>query len=171
MKFIKNLLTDHVQRYPNMQLEDVYKLLQQAALGAGHAADSIESLESAFEQELSTLGDGPTELLIDPISPDGKIARAHIRALAASKINPKVLFEAFVKTTRDEIESKDKLRKFCNCVIDISEEDILPFPSIDIQNLFSELLERDLPILRHSDIFREAYKPAYRIINLDYFPS
>ena len=37
MKFISQLLTAHLQRYPRMQLEDIYKLLHQAALGPEHA--------------------------------------------------------------------------------------------------------------------------------------
>ena len=59
MKFVGQLLGHHLQRYPLMQLDDVYKLLQQSALGAGHALDDEQALRETFDAEIASMGGGP----------------------------------------------------------------------------------------------------------------
>ena len=76
---MNKILQDHLARYPKMQARDVYKLLHQAAMGSEHAVTDIASARAWLERELAEIGPGPAEPLVDPISPDGQIARIHLR--------------------------------------------------------------------------------------------
>ena len=51
MKFIGQLLGQHLQRYPRMELTDIYKLLHQAAIGAGHAIRHPTQARAALHAE------------------------------------------------------------------------------------------------------------------------
>ena len=171
MKFVGQLLGHHLQRYPLMQLDDIYKLLQQSALGAGHALDDITPLRESFDSEIESMGSGPEEPVADPISPDGRLARIHLRAYLEAGHGVDSLFDAFVQTAREYPPAADKLVKFCGCVADLAAAGGIAFDQSDVAQYFSKIAHDGYPIVRHSAAFHKAYKPAYRVVCLDFLPA
>jgi len=171
MKFVGQLLGHHLKHYPLAQLDDVYKLLHQAALGAGHAMDDVTALRERLDTEVATLGAGPEEPLAEPISPDGRLARVHLRAYLQAGHSVDSLFDAFVQTAREYPASPDKLAKFCGCLADLAEVGGIPFDRAEVSRYFEKIAEEKYPVVTHSDSFREAYKPAYRVVALDFLPA
>src|SRR3979411_2334683 len=113
MKFVSQLLSAHLARYPAMQLEDIYKLLHQAALGPGHAVDNPAAARKRLEDELAMLRAAPDEILQDVISPWGRLGRVHLRPYIAASGDLDALHRAFVETANSYPASPDKLAKFC----------------------------------------------------------
>jgi hypothetical protein len=171
MKFIDQLLSQHLQRYPRMQLADIYKLLHQAALGPGHAVNDLAAARSRLEDEVKGLGEGPEDLIADPISPDGKLARIHLRPYLAAGYGADTLVDAFVQTARDFPSAPDKLVKFCGCLGDLAEADGLPFSRDEVERYFQSIASQRYPVVHHSEGYREAYRPAYRVVALDLLPA
>ena len=171
MKFVNQLLGHHLQRYPLMQLEDIYKLLQQSALGAGHALDDIDVLRQHFNNEMASIGSGPEEPVADTISPDGRLARIHLRAYSEAGHNADALFDAFVQTAREYPPDPAKLAKFCGCVADLAEAGGIAFDQSEVARYFDGIVRDEYPIVRHSAAFRKAYRPAYRVVCLDFLPA
>ena len=168
MKFIRNLTSQHIARYPNLELKDLYKLLHQSALGANHANATDDVLEKAFNLELNNLTETHVEPAIDPISPDGKIARIHLRSYLAQDYSKENLLSAFIQTTKNETGSREKLKKFCSCLKDLSAANQLPFSPEETEIFVNDIESKDYPILRHSDGFKKEYEPSYRIVHLDF---
>lgn len=168
MKFVSQLLDRHLARYPRMQLEDVYKLLHQAALGGGHAVDDEASARRRLDDEIAALGDGPEEPARDVISPDGKLARIHLRTFLAAGGEPTELHRAFVASARSYPASPDKLAKFCGCLGEFAGAGGIPFAREEVVRYFAEIARAGYPMLHHSQAYRDAYKPAYRVVSLDY---
>jgi hypothetical protein len=177
MKFVGQLLGNHFQRYPRMQLADVYKLLHQAAMGPGHAVQDRAAARARLESEAATLGDGPEEPAADPISPDGKLARIHLRAYfgsgqdIASKQGFEALLDAFVQTAQAHPPAPDKLAKFCGCLGDLAAAGGIPFSREEVERYFQGIASQGYPVVHHSDAFREAYRPAYRVVAIEYLKS
>jgi hypothetical protein len=171
MKFVGQLLGHHLQRYPLMQLDDIYKLLQQSALGAGHALDDADSLRQQYDNELASMGAGPEEPLVDTISPDGRLARIHLRAYREAGHSDDALFDAFVQTAREYPPAPDKLVKFCGCVADLAGAGGIAFDQSEVARYFEAIAQKAYPIVRHSAAFRKAYRPAYRIVCIDFLPA
>jgi hypothetical protein len=90
---METILRSHFSRYPLMQVQDLYKLLHQAALGSEHAVRNPETARNWLTRELAEMGDGPPEPLFDPISPGGEIARVHLRPFVAGGHNPDALLD------------------------------------------------------------------------------
>jgi hypothetical protein len=86
---IEDVLHAHIARYPAMQIQDIYKLVHQAAMGSEHAISSARGPRMWLERELAEMGSGPEETLIDPISGDGQIVRVHLRPFLARGGDPK----------------------------------------------------------------------------------
>jgi hypothetical protein len=168
MKFISNLTSHHIARYPNLELIDLYKLLHQSALGASHASAADDILEKEFNLEWDNLTGVHVEPAIDPISPDGKIARIHLRSYLSQDYSKDDLLMAFIRTANAHNGSQEKLKKFCNCLRDLSKAKQLPFNPEDTEAFLNDVENKDYPTLRHSNIFKKEYEPSYRIVHLDY---
>lgn len=170
MKFIGTLLAQHLQRYPQMQLADVYKLLHQAALGPGHAIDLL-SARTRLEQEIAAAGQGePDEPMLDLISPDAKLARVHLRTYIAAARDLDALSHAFVQTAREYPPSQQRLERFCACIDDLASEGEIPFTHEDAITFIEQMVDAGYPVVHHSDIYHSLYRPAYRVVAIEYLP-
>lgn len=171
MRFIGQLLGQHLERYPRMALADIYKLLHQAALGPGHSVRDPDAARAALSSELLNVGEGPAEPLVDPISPDGRLARIHLRPFLAAQYDPAQLADAFVRTAAGYAGSQDKLAKFCGCLGDLADAGGIPFSRAEVAAFFDPIAAQGYPVVRHSDAYRTAYRPAYRVVDLHLLPG
>lgn len=170
MKFISQLIGAHRARYPAMALEDVYKLLHQAALGPAHAADAATVL-ARLESEMGSLGEGPDEPLVDAISPDGRLARVHLRPWAARGLSAAALAEAFAATGAHWAPDPAKLARFCACLGDLADAGGVPAPRAEVEAFVARCSTESWPALHHSEAFRRAYSPAYRLVDVTLLPA
>lgn len=170
MKFVGQLLGAHAARYPGLGLEDIYKLLHQAALGPAHAVNG-ETARARLAAELAGLIAGPREPLADPISPDGRLARIHLRAFAASGFDPDLLADAFTETARSWSPSTEKLAKFCGCLGDLADAGGIAFARTDVERYMTARSAEGWPAVHHSDAFRQRWLPAYRVVDLALLPE
>lgn len=167
MKFVNQLLSAHLVRYPAMQLDDIYKLLHQAALGPGHAVENPAAARKRLDEEIATVGEAPGELLQDVISPDGRLARVHLRPYLAAGGDPDALHRAFVATANSYPPSPDKLARFCGCLGDLAAAGGIPFARDEVVAYFDQVARDGYPAIHHSVAYRNAYQPAYRVVALD----
>lgn len=170
MKFITQLLSQHLARYPSMGIADIYKLLHQAALGPAHAIDGLAA-RSKLDAEFAQLTDGFVEPLIDVISPDGRLARVHLRAYAKIGRSWDDLTNAFFKTAANYSGSMEKLSKFCGCLGDLADARGIPFAGSEVEAYMRAQADAGYPAVRHSQAFRDAYQPAYRVVDLQELPQ
>ena len=81
------------------------------------------------------------------------------------------LADAFVKTAASYAGSQDKLTKFCGCLGDLGEAGGIPFSRADVAAFFDPIAAQGYPVVHHSDAYRTAYRPAYRVVDLDLMPG
>jgi hypothetical protein len=164
MKFINELLSRHIARYPRMQLDDIYKLLHQAALGPGHAVKDVTNARAWLEKEAAELGSGPVEPETDIISPDGKLARVHLRTWMAAGRSLDDLNRVFVETANSYTPSRQRLEKFCGCLGDLAVTGSIPFTQQEVVAYFDRIARASYPVVHHSSTYTDAYRPAYRVV-------
>jgi hypothetical protein len=164
MKFLDTLVGAHVARYPAMRPVDVYKLLYQAAMGNGHLVSAPDALVS-LRREIAEAGEGPAEPLFDPISPDGRLGRVHLRAFRARGLAADELAMAFARSAETWLPAPAKLAKFCGCLAELAGTRVLPFSVDEVAALVADIEAKGYPVVRHSDAYREAYRPAYRVVD------
>jgi len=168
---MRQVLELHQGRYPDMQVEDLYKLLHQAAMGTGHAILSREAARQWLTREVEALGDPPAQLadepLIEPISPGGRLVRVHLRPYLREGRDMDHLLEAFVQTAEQYSGDTATLDEYCQSAVDLTREGALPFSPSELQARFAELKRQGYPAVHHSEAYREAYEPAYRVVLRD----
>jgi len=156
---IEAVLRAHFVRYPSMQIQDVYKLIHQAALGSEHAISSIEGARKWMERELAEMGTGPDEPVVDPISADDQIVRVHLRPYMAQGGVPETLFDAFLRTANEYRGDRQVLKDYWNTVIDMKY-----FPFTEMDGFIKSMQAQNYPAVHHSPEYERLYRPAYRVV-------
>jgi len=161
---LRRLISGHVGKRPVMEAVDVYKLLYQGVFGVGHllgdyAWERLLSESSALDPSLD-LGDP----LIEPVSIDGTMVRVNLRPYLRIGGNLEGLFGA-MKETGEWGGQEDFLWLWGEtCKLVHSGEVGLPWEGFEA---LTEELDRDgVKPRHHSRRYREAYKPAYRVVDL-----
>lgn len=170
----QRILLEQAYQRPQWQLQDVYKLAFQAALGSEHAAPSEAAARQWLEGEIACLGPGPAGQPVDkpvePISPDGRLARVNLRPYLASDGSPEDLLRAFLRTAHAWQGRGEDLQQYIDWAIELVEEGRLEFPQAEAKKYFRNFAEAGYPPAHHSPIYREHYRPAYRVILLELLP-
>ena len=156
---IEAILRDHFSRYPAMQIQDVYKLLHQAALGSEHAISNPEGARKWMERELIDMGSGSDEVTIDPISPDGQIVRVHLRPFIAQGGSPETLLAAFIRTANEFHGDKSLLESYWK-----TATGMMQFSPVEMDEFIGPMRAQDYPALHHSSAYEKMYHPAYRVV-------
>jgi hypothetical protein len=163
---IETVLHSHLSRYPAMQIQDLYKLLHQAALGSEHAVANLDSARNWLLREMAEMGEGSPEPLIDPISPGGRIVRVHLRPFIAAGHDPDVLLDAFVRTANEHHGDVHLLEQFWQAATATSK-----FPALEMEELFRSMKAQNYPAVHHSSAYEKLYRPAYRVLALAFCPA
>ncbi len=114
----QTLFLDHLRRYPLMQLQDMYKLIHQAAFGSEHAIENTQAALRFLREEWETMGEGPQEPLRDPISADGDIIRVHLRTYSAAGGCIETFHRAFMETARTCRGDARVADRYLACLLD-----------------------------------------------------
>ena len=164
----ETIIISHIGRYPEMKMQDVYKLIHQASMGSEHAIPSLDDVRTWLEHELNELGEGPQEPVKDPISIDGKILRVHLRPYIAAGGKPEALLEAFIRTAKEFQGDTHLLEQYWDIALQLAKEHKLPFPASDMNSFFEPLKTQNFPAVHHSLVYKKKYLPAYRVVKADF---
>ena len=75
------------------------------------------------------------------------------------------LVAAFVGSATSWPPSPDQLIRYCGCLGDLAAAGTLPFAVSEVEDRLREAAGRGYPAVRHSDAYRAAYQPAYRVVD------
>lgn len=160
----RRILSNQSWRYPLLAIQDLYKLVFQASFGSEHAIADPGTAQRWLEHELGELAHGPEEPLVDPISPDGRVGRIHLRPYVASGKDLTQLLEAFLHTAHTYHGSESTLYRLWGYAECMATAGLLPFARDTLQQFFVGMQRQGLPAVHHSTAFAMAYRPAYRVI-------
>ncbi len=161
MELFKQLLSAQLAAHPAMEVRDVVKLCYQAANGAEHLLEDLSGAERYFyeEYEAVSVSDEP---LFERISE--QVYRANLGAWKREQLPPELLFRMFTGTVFQSA-GPERLRAYLTAA-----EEVLRgcgFPMEAWAEFLTDYIARGLPPVRHSEAYRAAEHPAYRIVHAD----
>ncbi len=157
-------LAEHYKNYPKLQIQDVFKFLHQSALGCEHI---VSSLEKATEYIKEEYGRGVAENNIFVEKLDGDYSRVYLSCMDYG-VSAEALGEMLFLSAKKEIDGQSKLKKKLNIAEKMITENLLPFNIDEFREAVQKWEKEGFPAIHHSEIFREAYKPAYRVVSDKY---
>ena len=156
-------LTAQCTAYPQLQPEDLLKGLHQSVFGCGHFVD--EKAEDYLRKELETLepSEGPE---VEPL--DGGFCRVHLRYLEKYGLAPRTLFRLFWLSGIEQVGNAAQMEEKLEILLRMASAQRLPVGYGEVRALVEEWRRAGYPACHHSERFRRAYRPAYRVIRKDY---
>ncbi len=151
--------------HPSMTPRDIAKLCYQAARGAEHLLSDLDRARGYLERELeATPADGDIPL-IEPISDD--VARVNLAAWKARGLSSDLLFDLFAATASVRREGEDLLPVYLALAGEWLTCTEGPVEPAEWQEFLRRYEEQGYPAVHHSEVYRAAEKPAYRIVRRD----
>ncbi len=159
----REFLHRHLEARSRMRVQDVYKLLYQGVFGVGHIM-GVDAHRRLLEEAGRVDPRGHLcEPLLEPTSMDGETVRVNLRPFLRRGGSLEGLYEAMSESSKvkgDPLEFMSLWEAFR----ELAEEGQL---GLDLETVrrYDEGLKEAGPVPRHhSAEYREAYRPAYRVV-------
>ena len=165
------ILRCHLVRYPLMRPQDLVKLVFQNEFGGGHLVSSVSETVERIRQEAASrenacqAGEIPTEACEDI---GGGLCRYHLCYLKESGLSPETLGRLFSLSAREIKGSRDSYLDKLALVKMACRDGRLSVDGSAFARWLDQYLAQGITHPGHSDIYRQYYKPAYRIISASY---
>lgn len=166
----KKILDEHTERYPEMEIQDYYKLIYQAALGNEHLFHDTASVHAYLLKEFATVPGSDSEILVENITPDSSIFRVHLRAFKHQGGDPDRLFKTMLASAHTFKKSEKRFKRFLRYFEKSYSRSLKKELQSDLPSFMKMMRKNKFPAVHHSAHFRERYHPAYRIIIKEQLP-
>jgi len=168
---VQQLLVEHAEKYPKMQPCDAVKLLYQRVFGGGHLVTSESASLDYIRQEYAGIDHSicpKTEIL-------GQTARIYLNGIHSEE-RLRLLSQVFCASShqfcKDWESADDTVKRTWEGTLEdlrkTAELNLLPFDLHALEEYLKLYKASAYPPVRHSEIYRENYHPAYRVIDSRY---
>jgi len=166
-KELIELVTHHLEHYPAMEMQDMYKLIFQSVMGPTHILQNETLAYLYLKKEFEyNFEDYETELYVD-ISLDHELVRLNI-PVYRNHGNADLLFEMPHETAKQITPDKKRLMSYWFELGSLIEnKNFNNFTPNQWKELNLILNKKNFSHLSHSDTYKELYKPSYRIVLKD----
>ena len=165
MEELRAILIAHAKRYPLMQPTDAVKLIYQNEFGGGHLIRDEEACLNYLRREYATLEKDPTALLYEDIG--NGIVRVNLAAVREEDLEQ--LGQDFIASAAKHKGTLDSFLNKLEVLQTLTTEGVFAFDLDALNAYLSEYKAVGYPAVSHSEQYRQAYTPAYRIIRKAYF--
>ena len=160
---MKSILLAHARRYPKMEPTDAVKLLYQSEFGGGHLIRDEAACLNRLRQEYAATPQNPEMSLWEDIG--SGMVRIHLAALEGSGYSVEELGRAFLCSAAAHQGSMDAFREKLDVLKELTRQGQMPFSPDALEKYLEEYERTGFPPVSHSETYRNAYHPAYRVIN------
>lgn len=152
---------------PGLEIDDLFKYLHQSCFGCEHlVTDGDYALRRIREEAKNAEEDNlpPLERLC------GDFCRVHLTALSGED-GPEALCRAFLLSAGCRPAGQPRLEQCLEASLALAREEKIPFDPAVLAAAIDEWRGKGFPALHHSDSFRDAHHPAYRVVHTRYLPE
>lgn len=144
----------HTGRYPKMQPQDYGKLAYQSEFGAEHMIADEQSAAAYILSEWQSAKTGTVPCNPEPVG--NGLCRFHMTAGDFSPDSAAELARLFIQSAREHTGTREGL--------DARFKALQRLPIDGMEQWLSAWCEQGCPPVHHSEVFRAAYRPHYRIL-------
>ena len=160
MEELKKILMEHAKRYPLMQPTDAVKLIYQNEFGGGHLIKDQEACLRNLRKEYAE------------VEKDAAVSQSEYIGNGISRVNLAALEEAgleklgqdFIRSATLCKGSKEHFQSKLAVLTELAAQGVFAFDGNTLADYLAEYAAMGYPMVSHSEIYRKAYRPAYRVV-------
>lgn len=160
MEELENILRAHAKRYPLMEPTDAVKLIYQNEFGGGHLIRDERACIEYLRREYTLVEKDTTVPLYEEIG--NGIIRVNLAAVDESDLEQ--LGKDFIYSAAKHTGNPDSFLHKLAVLRKLTEQDIFAFTPKTLDAYLADYAKAGYPSVSHSQKYRSAYKPAYRVI-------
>lgn len=169
---IAQAVAEQMEQYPESTLVDLYKYFYQDVYGPGHMIADSERAAMELESESFLQLDAPYGgITFEKTGAEGNYYRVSLFCVSSGMVKYERMVDAFIRSARKNTPSDDAtFRKVWPVVASAAAAYDIPGYESDLEQL-NALVASDSSdkAVHHSDAYKNAYDPHYRIIERDIF--
>ena len=165
MSDLCSILRAHAARYPLLQPADAVKLLYQNEFGPGHSLPDAQEGCARLARERAVTAANAGQPAAEAIG--NGLIRLHLAAPMVGELSDETLFRCFAATAR-RTGSFASLQAKLSVLCALCDEGALPFGSGLLAAYLTQYRAQGCPAVSHSEVYRRAYRPAYRVVEAAY---
>jgi len=154
--------------FPKSEGQDYYKLLFQAVYGAEHMIQNYDDCFEMLVKEMSQIEADIHCALYNDISLTFPLVRVNLSRCKADKIDHHTISKAFFEGAK--LDLKIDTLGF-EAYLNIAVNELIKHPfniNEKVLDIFIKKIKKlGFPAIHHSEAYRNAYKPHYRVIPID----
>lgn len=158
---LENILRAHAQRYPLMQPTDAVKLIYQNEFGGGHLIKDEESCLNYLRREYASVTHDPSAVLYEDIG--NGIVRVNLAAVKEEKLEK--LGKDFIRSAFAHTGTLENFLRKLDVLRQVTQAGAFSFDFAALDSYLQEYAATGYPMVSHSEQYRAAYRPAYRVIS------
>lgn len=157
--------------YPKLRLLDIYKSCFQDYMGAEHLVKDKAQVEKYLDYELKSTTDKELQPWIyEPCGVRGRYVRVSILTIYKGLVSKETLLEAFIKSANSKRPKISSWKRKWRGIERKLDKLKLQLPHYQEDKLFIDsVLRKGEYAISHSQDYRNAYHPHYRIIKRSIF--
>ena len=160
MEEMRSIIRAHALRYPLMQPTDAVKLIYQNEFGGGHMIKDEAACLRYLHAEYGAIAKNPGAPRSESIG--NGIERAFLAPLMEEELD--ALGRAFIRSASAHTGSLDRFRQKLEVLRDLTAQGIFAFTARDLDAYLTDYAAQGYPPVSHSQVYRDAYAPAYRVV-------
>ena len=159
-----------IEQHPQMTMQDVYKSFYQDRFGPGHMIGDTAAFNKYSRYELAVAAtDSVPNPYYEPVGAQGRYIRVYLRCVNEGLIPADLLFDAFLRSTVPAQQPKQSWEEEWSDIEQTARELGVTASDEDCEAL--RQAAKDEQAVHHSDTYRNAYHPHYRIVRRDIFEN
>ena len=143
-----------------MEPTDAVKLIYQNEFGGGHLIRNEEVVMAYLRREYESVVHDLSIVKTEPIG--NGILRVNLGALEQSEVEQ--LGRDFIRSAELHRGSAEQFLDKLTLLRRLAEEGVFAFSVEELEKYLTEYRKRGYPAVSHSEAYRKAYNPAYRIV-------
>ena len=155
------LLRNHAARYPKMEPVDAVKLLYQNEFGGGHMIRDPESCLQFLRREYAGVEKNASAMKKEDIG-NGRM-RVYLAPLTEDEVEQ--LGQDFLQDAKRQQGSLDSFLEKLAVLRQVTGEGLFAFDVAALDAFLEAYAAAGYPMVSHSETYRRAYRPAYRVIH------
>ena len=163
MDALEQILQDHARKYPKMEPTDALKLIYQNEFGGGHLIRDPQAALDYLRREYAAVAHNAAAPLCEDIG--GGILRISLAALPETQLE--CLGQCFLASAAAHRGSIDSFLSKLALLRAVTFAGCMPFSMEALDAYLKEYRNAGFPAVSHSEAYRRAYTPAYRIVRKD----
>ena len=161
MDKLKQTVIEHIKKYPEMELQDILKMLFQNEFGPKHLAENEIECFKSLSTEINSIDYNENEELFEDIGCDA--LRLNLMAIpVGTDLN--YINKIIVNSASEFCGTNEKLVVKFGLLVVMAENQEIPFDIERVRDETNAFAKNGFKPINHSEVYKQNYSPSYRVI-------